>query len=108
MCGAWLKNATMPAMAASRNDCAAKMRMLVTIQRCATMAICMTRTKAAMRVTILSPNCMLGKVGTDVIHGSAWVGDQGREPWLAGQGRGSGDRAWLGAGQGRRMAVRVH
>src|SRR5260370_26814999 len=45
-----------PAMAASRNDCAAKIRMLVTIQRCATMAICSTSTKAAIRVTILSPN----------------------------------------------------
>src|SRR3954447_4157744 len=45
-----------PAIAASRKDCAAKMRMLVTIHRCATMAICRTSTSAAMRVTILSPN----------------------------------------------------
>src|SRR5450631_4107421 len=45
-----------PAMAASRKDWAAKSRMLVTIQRCATMAICSTSTSAAIRVTILSPN----------------------------------------------------
>src|SRR5450756_2342987 len=44
------------AMAASKKDWAAKSRMLVTIHRCATMAICSTSTSAAIRVTILSPN----------------------------------------------------
>src|ERR1039457_5360566 len=46
----------MPAMAANKKDWAAKRRMLVTIHRCATMAICSTSTMAAIRVTILSPN----------------------------------------------------
>ena len=44
-------------VAASKMDWAAKIRMLVTIHRCATMAICSTSTSAAIRVTILSPNC---------------------------------------------------
>src|ERR1035441_10906549 len=56
MCGAWLKYAIVKAMAASRKDCAANSLMLVTIHRCATMAICSTSTMAAIRVTILSPN----------------------------------------------------
>src|ERR1039458_10862575 len=46
----------MPAMAANKKDWAAKRRMLVTIHRCATMAIWSTSTNAAIRVTILSPN----------------------------------------------------
>ena len=53
MCGAWLNQAMVAAMAASRNDWAAKSRMLVTIQRCATMAICSTSTSAAISVISL-------------------------------------------------------
>ena len=49
MCGARLKTAMVPAMAASRNDCTPKIRMLVTSQRCAAMAIWSTSTSAAIR-----------------------------------------------------------
>src|ERR1051326_2506549 len=62
MWGARLKYATVPAIVARQNDCAAKIRMLVTIQRCATIAICSTSTTAAIRVTILLPNSGSEKV----------------------------------------------
>src|ERR1035441_9528052 len=57
ICGAWLKMAIMAAIAASRNDWTAKIRILVTIQRWPAMAICSTSTTAAINVTSLSPNC---------------------------------------------------
>src|ERR1035438_8525948 len=57
ICGAWLNVAMTAAIAASRNDCTAKIRILVTIQRWPAMAICSTSTSAAINVTSLSPNC---------------------------------------------------
>src|SRR6516162_7578991 len=48
------------AIAPNRNDCTAKIRMLETIQRCPTAAICSTRTSAAIRVMIRFPNSAFG------------------------------------------------
>src|SRR5579864_3418309 len=50
------------AIAASRNDCTAKMRMLVMSHRWPAMAICRTSTSAASSVINFSPNWGSGKL----------------------------------------------
>src|ERR1039457_5171467 len=87
-----------PAMAASKKDCAAKSRMLVTIHRCATMAICSTSTIAAIRVTILSPNCGYCRVCMEISEQERRHQAKRRQDECHGEQVGNAEEPHLGVG----------
>src|ERR671931_1963357 len=94
----------MPEIVARKKDWAAKMRILVTIHRWATMAICSTSTMAAISVIILSPNCKSGKMGIALQKDRASKQKRGNQGQCAqserqGQHLGHAEQAQLGVGR---------
>src|SRR5450756_1988981 len=85
-------------MAANKKDWAAKSRMLVTIQRCATMAICSTSTSAAISVTILLPNSGSCKVCIAISEEERGHQAERRQGECHGEQVGNAEEAHLGVG----------